>query len=323
MKRVCLPTLFMGSMMAVFWCCTAKSDLVDGIAAVVNGDIITFTDVKNMVSQTEDALRKTYMNDPVLVDKLKDARKDALEQLIERRLIIQQFQARGGKVPDEIVEEDIRSIIDEQYGRDRSVFIKTLEALGLNLETYKERVRDKIIVRYMQQHEVSNEIIISPYKIEKYYTENTEEFKEGEKVKLRMLFIKKGPSPEETDGARSLAQEILIKLSTGSEFASLAVVYSDSPEGKNGGLLGMVNRDALREELRDVAFSLNQGQISKVIETKDGFYILQVEEKKPSKVMTLDEARDMIEQKLIQQEREQLQKRWLQSLKRKAYIRMY
>lgn len=302
----------------------AFAEVVDGVAAVVNDDIITFSDVKGMVGQTEESLAKAYpIGSPELADKIREARKAALEQLIERRLIIQQFNGRGGKVPDSVVEEDIQSTIDEQYGRDRGVFIRTLEALGMNLETFKERVREKIIVRYMQQHEVSNEIIISPYKIEKFYREHMDDFKEGEKIKLRMLYIKKGGDADEISGARSLAQEILLKLSTGSDFASLAAVYSEGAEKNQGGDLGFVGRDTLREELRDVAFSLKAGQVSKVIETKDGFYILMVEEKKQAKVTTLEEGRDVIEGLLIRQERERLQKRWVATLKRKAYIRMY
>lgn len=302
----------------------ALAEVVDGVAAVVNDDIITFSDVKGMVGQTEDSLAKAYpVGSPELAEKIREARKAALEQLIERRLIIQQFNSRGGKVPDNVVEEDIQSIIDEQYGRDRSVFIRTLEALGMNLETFKERVREKIIVRYMQQHEVSNEIIVSPYKIEKFYREHMDDFKEGEKIKLRMLYIKKGDDPDEVAGARSLAQEILLKLSTGSDFASLAAVYSEGAEKNQGGDLGFVSRDTLREELREPAFSLKPGQVSKVIETKDGFYILMIEEKKLAKVTTLEEARDVIEGLLVRQERERLQKRWVSSLKRKAYIRMY
>ncbi len=302
----------------------ARGDLVDGIAAIVNQDIITFTDVKNMVGQTEDSLRKAYSpGDPQLGEKIQQAYKEALDQLIERQLIIQQFNSKGGKVPETLIEEEIQQTIDDQYGHDRSVFIKTLEALGLDLETYKERIRDKIVVRYMQQTEVSNEIIISPYKIEKYYEEHPSEFQEGEKVKLRMIYVKKGSTDEETAGAKSLVQEILLKLTTGSDFASLASVYSEGSEKNQGGDLGFVGRDSLRKELADAAFALDAGQLSKVIETKEGFYLVQVEDKKPAKVSTLEESRDLIERLLIAQERARLQKRWVQSLRRKAYIRMY
>jgi len=270
MRRRIIHFIFVLSVLA----CAAslRADLVDGIAAVVNQDIITFTDLKNMVGQTEDSLRKAYPpDDPQLAEKITQARKEALDQLIERRLIIQQFNTKGGKVPDNLIEEEIDQTIEEQYGRDRSVFIKTLEALGLNLETYKERIREKIIVRYMQQSEISNEIIISPYKIEKYYADHPDEFHEGEKVKVRMIYIKKGDTPEEAAGAKSLIQEILLKLTTGSEFASLASVYSEGSEKEQGGDLGFVGRDSLRKELADAAFALDAGQLSRVIETNDGF----------------------------------------------------
>jgi len=306
------------------------ASLVDGIAAVVNEDIITYTDVEALVHRTEEILMKTYSrNDPALAEKIRETRKDALDQLIERRLIIQYFNERAGKSPenikivDHLVEEEVQRLIDEEYGRDRSVFIKTLEALGRNLETTKELLRDKVIVRTMMHHEISNEIIISPYKIEQYYKDHPDEFKEEEMVKLHMLYIKKGEGAEEQEGARSLAQELLLKLATGSDFASLAGVYSEGGGRDKGGDQGFVTRQALREELRDAAFSLAPGQLSKVIETRDGLYIFQILEKKPAKVNTMEEAQDMIEHLLVQQERERLQKRWLQSLKRKAYIRIY
>jgi peptidyl-prolyl cis-trans isomerase SurA len=301
-----------------------RAELVDGIAAVVNDTIITFTDVKNMLGPTEETLRKTYPSGQELFAKIKQAEKEALDQLIERQLILQQFNERGGKIPDTYIEEEIKNVIQDQYGGDRSVFIKTLEALGMNLEAYKERMRDKIVVRYMQQHEIGNDnILISPYKIEKYYKEHQDEFKEGEMVRLRMLYIKKSDDPQELDGARSLAQELLLKLTTGSDFKSLASVYSEGSEKSKGGELGFVNKESLREELRQPAFSLQAGQLSPVIDTKDGLYIIQVEEKKPAKVISAVDARELIEQKLTEQEREELQKKWVQSLKRKAYIRLY
>jgi peptidyl-prolyl cis-trans isomerase SurA len=308
----------------VFGFCQVRAEMVDGIAAVVNEDIITFTDVRTILRSTEETLRKVYPpGDPQLVEKIMEARKQTLEQLIDRRLIIQEFKSRGGKIPESFIEEVIRNEIDEKFGRDRSVFIKTLEALGRNLENYKDQKREEVIVNEMRRREIIDEIIISPYKIEKYYNEHPEGFKEGDKVKLRMIYIKKGDTNEETEGARSLIQEILVKLTTGSDFSSLASVYSEGPEKKQGGELGFIGKETLREELCDAAFKLNAGQYSRPIETKDGFYLLQVQEKKAANMRSLDESRDLIEKLLVQGEREKLYKHWIQALKRKAYIRTY
>lgn len=327
MKRHSEVQKFLTTLVAVVGSAFASlhAELVDGIAAVVNDDIITFSDIKNMVGPVEETLRKSFPpGDPQLTEKIKEVRKDALNQLIERQLIIQQFEQRGGKLPDHIIDDDINFTIEEQYGRDRSVFIKSLEALGLSLETYRERIRDKLIVRIMQQHEVGSDIVISPFKVEQYYRDHIKDFEEVEKVKLRMIYIKKGTnSTQELESSRSLAQEILVKLSTGSDFASLASIYSESSERNQGGEMGFIDRETLREELREPAFSLQPGQISKVIETKDGFYILQVEEKKPAKLTSLVEARELIERLLIQQRRTELQKQWVASLRRKAYVQTY
>jgi peptidyl-prolyl cis-trans isomerase SurA len=297
---------------------------VDGIVAVVNDDIITHSDVMELIWRQELNYRKVYRDDAETFQKeVQKLREDARNQLIERQLIIQQFNERGGKVPENIIEDEIQVRIDELYGKDRSLLIKTLEASGTNLEAYKERIRDEVIVDHMRRLEVGSEVIISPYKIEKYYRENLDEFKEGEKVKLRIIKISKGSTEEENKSARDTAQELLLKLTTGSEFAVMAEVYSDGAEKKKGGDLGLIGRDELRKELADVAFSLNPGQISKVIETSEDFCILQVEDKKPSKVTTLEEARQLIERLLIKEEMTKLQKKWIQSLRRKAYIRLY
>jgi peptidyl-prolyl cis-trans isomerase SurA len=298
-----------------------QAQLRDGIAALVNDDVITFSDVQNALGSTEEELAQSFRGND-LIEKIRDARKDALEQLVERRLIIQDFKKRGGLIPDSVIEDEIQVVIDEHYGKDRSLFIKTLEALGLSLETFKDRISDKVIVRYMQSKETSyDQIIISPYKIEKYYEEHVKDFSEGEKVKLRMIYIKK-IAGEEKDQKR-MAHEILSKLNTGSDFKTLASIYSEDTKSDEGGDYGWIGRDTLRKELTDAAFGLKVGHFSAVIETNDGFYIMQVQEKKDAKTSSLADARDLIERLLITEEKKRLQDEWIRRLKRRAYIRTY
>lgn len=302
-------------------CLGARAQLRDGIAALVNDDVITFSDVQNSLGDTEQELAQSYRGNE-LADKIRDTRKDALDQLIERRLIIQDFKKRGGTIPQNVIEDEIQVIIDEHYGKDRSLFIKTLEALGLSLETFKDRISDKVIVRYMQAKEISGEqIIISPYKIEQYYKTHLKDFSEGEKVKLRMIYIKKVAGEEKDQ--KKMAHEILSKLNTGGDFATLASIYSEDSKNDEGGDYGFIGRDTLRKELTDVAFTMKVGHTSPVIETDDGFYIMQVMEKKDEKTASLADARDLIERLLITEERKRLQEDWIRKLRRRAYIRTY
>ncbi len=120
-----------------------------------------------------------------------------------------------------------------------------------------------------------------------------------------------------------IAQEILGKIQTGSDFANLAKSYSDGSQKSSGGDMGWVSDSTLRKELADVAFKLMPGQNSNIITTQEGWYILQVEEVRKSTVMALSDVRERIENTLLQQERERLQQEWLDGLRSKAFIKMY
>jgi parvulin-like peptidyl-prolyl isomerase len=79
----------------------------------------------------------------------------------------------------------------------------------------------------------------------------------------------------------------------------------------------------LRKELNETAFSLKAGQHSRVIETAEGYYILQVDDVKTAHTTPLAEARDDIEKTLLQRQRTKMQEDWVKDLRAKAYIRLF
>ena len=140
-----------------------------------------------------------------LVDQVRKAGNDALHQLIERALIIQEFNEKGYKIPETTIEQQINDIISSDYGGNRAAFVKTLEAENLTLSQYRDQVRERVIIQAMRGHKTQQTIVVSPYKMEKYYNENLDQYKAGEQIKLRMIFIKRGePIP-----AASVAEQIL------------------------------------------------------------------------------------------------------------------
>ena len=131
------------------------------------------------------------------------------------------------------------------------------------------------------------------------------------------------------DSRRKLAEEILAKLDEGDSFESLAKVYSEGKEARDGGDWGWVGRGDLLKDLGNVAFSLQAHQHSRVIEMPaagdftGGYYILMVEDVKPARVKPLNEVRDEIEKILLQEQRAKLQDNWVKGLRVKAYIRLF
>lgn len=294
--------------------------LSDAIAAIVNDKIITYQDIDHSISPALETLERQYSNQPQLLEQKRQTLiRDALESLVEEQLILFAFETEGYTLPESIIEDEVQRRIRENY-TDRATLTKTLQAQGITFESFKKRIRNEIIVSEMRRLHVSKNLIISPYKIEKYYNDNKDKFKTEDQVKLRMIMLSKKNDPE---AIKRLAKEIIAKLDDGVPFAEMASVYSEAPQKANGGDWGWVDKTILRKELADVAFSLKPSQHSDIIETTDEYWILFVEAQKPAGIKPLSEVRAEIEKTLMSEEKARLQKQWIDKLKNKAFVRYF
>jgi peptidyl-prolyl cis-trans isomerase SurA len=200
--------------------------------------------------------------------------------------------------------------------------VKELQAQGLTFEAYRKRIREEIIVQAMVGHFASSDVLISPFKIETFYQQHQDDFKVGDQVKLRMIFLAHKPNRSE-EATRKLAEEILAKLESGTPFAEMASIYSDGSQRAEGGDWGWTERSVLREDLAELAFALAPGQRSGVIAKPDGCYLMWVEDARPAHVKPLTEVRDEIEETLRRQERQRLRKTWIDRLKAKSFVRYF
>src|SRR5215467_4542679 len=159
-------------------CCAAfaqEAQQVDGIAAIVNGDVITYSQVRQLSAPRERLLR-TQVTGQELENKTKEVRQLALKDLIDRRLIIQAFKKESYAIPDHILDQRVHDIIRENFGGDRNTFVKTLEAQNYSLGEFKEKEMERIIVQAMRSHNVKTNYIISPVKIEDFYNKHRDLF---------------------------------------------------------------------------------------------------------------------------------------------------
>jgi parvulin-like peptidyl-prolyl isomerase len=276
------------------------------------------------VAPAIDALRQEYASQgdvsTVFEQKASDVFNDGLEQLIERQLILHDFDVEGYKLPDSYVDELVQDRIRERYG-DRITFMKTLQAQGMTYEQFRKDVRDQYIVSALRAKNVSQEIVISPYKIENYYLAHQDDFKIGDQIKLRMIVLNKSSSDDQS--AQRMAGEILTQIKQGASFAQMASVYSQGSQRGQGGDWGWVERSVLRQQLADIAFALQPGQMSGILDTPQACYLMLVEQKRPAHVRPLSEVRDDIEATLRTQEQSRLEKQWIGELKKKTFIRYF
>ena len=304
-----------------------QAEIIDGVAAIVNNDVITISQVRELVGARERARREGYQG-PDLADRIKEMRLAALKDLVDRQLIIQEFQKmqeKGANIPDHVIDDRIQGIIRQEFGGDRAAFIRTLQAQGYTLTRFKEIEKEKIIVQAMRQAKLNDNFVVSPNQVQGFYDKNKADFTIPDQVKLRMIILREGNGGDSADSGNKAqtADEIRQKLIEGADFNRMAQMYSEDESTRDmGGDWGWVERNTLNEELTKAAFSLKAGGISPVIQLGDSYYILNVEARKNASVKPMSEVREAIEQNLMQQERMKAQQRWLDSLRKRAYIKI-
>jgi parvulin-like peptidyl-prolyl isomerase len=296
--------------------------VVDGIAAVVNGEVITYSQVRSLSAPQERLLRQQYTG-PDLEKKLLELRQAATKDLIDRRLVIQAFKKESYEIPDHLVDQRVHEIIREAFGGDRNTFVKTLEAQNYTLGEFKQKEMEKIIVGAMRSKNVKRNSIVSPTKIDEYYRKHRDEFTSKEQIKLRMIMIPGHKDTASAPAQKELAEEVLGKLASGAEFEQMAQMYSEDSTKENGGDWGWIEHKTLAESLEKFAFNMPVGRISNIIDYAGNYYILKVEDKHGGATKSLEEVRTDIEKKLVEEEAQQLQERWIAGLRQKAYIKTF
>lgn len=290
----------------------------DGIVAVINDTVITRQQVLDYIDLAVDSLQRQYSGQPqVFQQKITALANDGLEQLVERQLILRDFDTEGYRMPDSYLEELVQNEIRSRY-TDRVTLMKTLQAQGRTFESFRDDVRDQAIFVFMRNKHVLQEIIMSPYKIQTYYQAHQDEFKLEDQIKLRMITLNRTGGDD--TNALNLAREIRDKIKAGASFVEMAALYSQDTLRNQGGDRGWTERSTLRKELADAAAALPAGQVSDVIQTPDACYLMWIEEKRPAHLKPLDDVRDDIEKTLRAQEQSRLEKQWIAKLKAKSFI---
>src|SRR6201998_3564073 len=263
--------------------------VIDGIAAVVNGDVITFSQVQEVAAPEEQTLRQQYQGQE-LIDKIKETRLAVLNDLINRQLILQEFKKKEYTLPDYVVEEQVQDIIKDEFGGDRQAFVRTLQAQGYTLNKFRDKEKEKITVQVMRQNQLKDDSFTpSPEAVDAYYNANKQEFATPAQVKLRMIVLNSDPLVSDSaKTTKQMADDIRDKATHGGDFATLAKTYSMDGTAENGGDWGWVDEKTLNQDLTKTAFALKKSEVSPVVQIGDSFYLLYCEDRKDPSITALN-----------------------------------
>ena len=298
----------------------ADVQLIDKIVAVVNDDIITLSELREI---TVPYLKKMKARYSVNYDEaqIKETESRILDQLIDEKLVKQEVVRLKIVVSEKEVTMGVEDMM-KNTNLSEDQFKKALAEQDITMEEYREQMKNEMERLRLLDAEVKSKVQVKEKEIESYYKEHMDNFNTPPEVRLQqiLLMIPSGASEQEISQIRGRAEEIVQKIKKGEDFTSLVRLYSQDSSAATGGDIGFFKQGELMPAINEVAFSLYIGEASSVIQTSAGFHIIKVLEKRERQKMTEEERNKEIWDILYTQNMDDMFKQWLKELRRKSFI---
>lgn len=295
----------------------------NGIVAIAENKIITVDDVRREIGPLVPEIQRQSRNEQEFNEKLEALQNDVIQNLIDRVLIVKEFyKDEKRRVPASYIDNQLAETIITQFEGDRSKYLAYLRSRGISQREYRREIEEDMIYNFMRQQQAKSGSTVSPVSIEEFYNENRDRFYQEDSVHLRLIQVARAPG--ETDEAlRAKGDQIVAELAAGADFGDLARKYSTDSRKSRGGDWGWQQRSDLRKEFSDVIFQLKKGERSQPLITAEGVFLFYAEDRKFAGTLPIDEVRPDIERSLVQQGSRRAMERWLEKLRRNAYIKHF
>jgi parvulin-like peptidyl-prolyl isomerase len=272
------------------------------MSLIVNSEEITDSEVeqehKRLLGLYEQ--KKNQLQNDFNVEDLKSWAK---ENCIERVLFRQEALKKKGSISEEKIKEEFEKIKASHPDAPDDKITNDIELKLLSEELQKE------ILGSVEE--------ITDKEVEEYYTSHTKEFKRPEMVHAAHI-VKHIQRPQDEEPARFAIEEIQKQLQAGKTFEECASETSDCPD--QAGDLGFFPRGEMVQEFEDVVFSMQEGEVSDIVQTQFGFHIIKLHKKIPEGMYPMEEVSKPLKERLFAQKREKAMETFLDLLREKADI---
>ena len=248
--------------------------VVDKTVAVIGGEVIMISDIEEEVQ----VQMSNYTSD-------KTSRCELLEQMMSAKLFLMQARVDSLVINNDMVESNLSQRIDQlrtYYGGDEGVeqvFGKPVYKLR---QEWRKAIEDQTLTQQMQGEIAGKVPSLTPYDVQKYIDETDPDDLPVVPIMYQLSQICIHPDRE---AAKLAVKERLLaireRIINGEKFSTLARIYSQDPgSARKGGELGMASKSIFWPEFSDAAMALKPGVVSQIVETPDGFHIIEVLDKK-------------------------------------------
>src|SRR6266403_1155867 len=296
---------------------------VEEIIARVNNEIITRSEYEKARLASEEDAKSECQNrctPEQLQINIEDRQKHTLRDLVDQSLLVQRAKDMGVSVEPELIKR-LDSIRTENKLGSMEELEKAVSSQGMNWEDFKNNIRSTLLTQHVISSEVGSHITIGDEEVTKYYEAHKSEFVRPEQVALREIVVStEGKRPEELPDLKKKAETALKRVQDGEDFGEIAKRLSDGSTKSQGGFLGIYKRGELSKELEDKVFKMKRNELTEVMETKQGFLVLQVLEHYDEGEQSLAKVKNEIMDKLYSGRMEPAMREYLKTLREQSYV---
>jgi peptidyl-prolyl cis-trans isomerase SurA len=313
--------LFAAALCLLIWADIAISDVIDRTVAVVNGEIILYSELQEQIKLMQKVVPEAKTDDPA---KKAAIERDVLKQLIRQKLTEAEVKRLDIKISDREVDDSISEMKRESRLSDAQFEMQMKES-GQTMARFRDGVKKELARNRLLERTLRSKTVISEQQVDAYLKESGRIESAGtvvtEKVQIGVILI-----PADASGggdADKTARDILAQLKGGADFRQLAKQYSKGPAAQEGGDIGYISADELAPPLANAIKGLKKGDVSDLVRGQGGYYILKLFESMKEKQSKTDPAlRQKVRQQLYQQELNRKFEEWVRDLESKAFIQI-
>ncbi|MDR0444748.1 MAG: hypothetical protein LBG98_00435 [Puniceicoccales bacterium] len=245
------------------------------------------------------------------------ALKNHLETMIERTLIVKEFERKKGKIPESFIEQHYQQYLREHFHNQRLQFSEHLHQNGKSLREFKEEIRQYAIVHFMcEEHRKE---LISPQDIRLHYEQHPETYCRKTQICLQQVLVPIGSE----ENLKAILEQLLTTWPQGRTLAEMLSLWQTRIPKIRYQDLGWLTLDDLRPELRQAVQKIAIGEHTPWIEISEAFLLLYVVDLQAEYRYTLAEVYRDIQKTLFEQRQQEGYDAWIQQLRQSAFIRYY
>jgi peptidyl-prolyl cis-trans isomerase SurA len=254
-----------------------RIELADRIVAVVNDEVITYRELQQRVAQVTAQLRSQGAPLPS-ADVLA---RQVLERMITDKVQLQ-FAKESGVVVGEAELDKTIAAIAAQNRLSPADFRRAVEREGLGWETFRESIRNEMLISRLREREVDRKIVVSDAEVDAFMEANEANAGEQQEYALSHILVRvpEQATPDQIEARRKRADQAYAELRAGTDFRQVAVSFSDAPDALQGGNMGWRSAERLPEIFVQAVAGLKPGDITPVLRSPAGFHILRLNDRR-------------------------------------------